>query len=156
MSDASAKQPLRQNRNRIDHVAFLTRPENFDATTKRAADLLGLDYDGPYDFDELGIRICIDWHAGIEFIAPIDPTKATLQAAFIEEHGEGFFRLVFGVTDLESALNHVGKSGLKAGLSVDGLVIDPAWRDRFHRIDEATIGEIVPGVFITLGQIEPK
>jgi len=155
MTDHDTPQ-LTQNRNRVDHVAFLLRPENFDSARARAADLLGLNFEGPYDLDQAGLRICIDWAAGIEFITPVDPANARIQAAFLDQHGEGFYRLVFGVTDLAAALERACAGGMQAGLRMDGLSIDSAWRDRFARMDEVTIGEVVPGMFITLGQIEPR
>ena len=150
------KAPLVQNRNRIDHVAFIVRPENFEATTQRVAEVLGLDFDGPYDNHELGLRVCIDWDAGIEFLTPFDPALATIQVAYLDKYGEGFYRLVFGVTDLESALRHVEDSGLRLGVRMNGLSLNPDWGERFHRIDEVSIEKPATGVYLTLGQIEPR
>lgn len=141
---------------RVDHVAFLVRDENFEAALARSTEVLGLSFDGPYDLADRGIRIAIDWDAGIEFITPTNSDIALGPSVFLDEHGEGFYRLVLGVRDLEDAVAKATSHGLPAGARTDGLKIDPRWRDRFDRIDEVTIGEVVPGVFITLGQIEEK
>ncbi|MBT2523368.1 VOC family protein [Arthrobacter sp. ISL-28] len=140
---------------RIDHIAFLVREENFESATSKLARVLDLKFEGPYELTDLGTRVVIDWDAGIEFITVTDPLIATAQAAFLDEHGEGFYRLVVGVDDLDSALRRAGDEGLGLIFRYDGLTIDESWKERFDRIDEAVIESPSPGVRIALGQIEP-
>lgn len=148
--------PLIQNRNRIDHIAFIVRPENLESATNRVAELLNLDFDGPFDNTELGLRVMIDWRAGIEFLTPYDPEIATIQTAYLDKYGEGFYRLVFGVEDLKSSLSRVEKAGLRVGVSMDGLKLNPSWAELYTRIDEVSVEKPVPGFYLTLGQIEPR
>lgn len=147
---------LRQNRGRIDHIAFIARPENFTAMAERIATVLDLDFDGPYDNVELGLRVIIDWHAGIELLTPCDPELATIQTAYLDKYGEGFYRLVFGVADLDSALKRVTDNGLQVGVRMNGLKLNPGWTALFDRIDEVSVEKPAPGFYLTLGQIEPS
>ncbi|WP_280424724.1 VOC family protein [Nocardia carnea] len=138
----------------IHHVAFMVRPENFEATTERMAKLLNLKFEGPYDLADLGTKVVVDYGAGIEFITVTDPTIATAQAAFLEERGEGFYRLVFGVDDLESSLDRAAEDGIGILYRYDGLTVDPEWKNRFSKIDEAILEDPSPGVRICLGQFD--
>ncbi|MBT2523326.1 hypothetical protein [Arthrobacter sp. ISL-28] len=148
--------PLTQNRGRIDHIAFIVREENFEATVARVASVLSLNFEGPFDNTELGFRVVIDWHAGIEFLTPYDREKAPIQFAYLDKYGEGFYRLIFGVSDMESSLDRAKEHGLRVGIRMDGLTLTPDWAERFDRIEEVTVEKPVPGFYLTLGQIEPK
>lgn len=145
-----------RTRARIDHIAFMVSPENFDSAIKSMTDLLELTFEGPYDLTDLGTKVVIDWDAGIEFITVTDPSIATAQAEFLKTHGDGFYRLVVGVGDLKAALERADAAQIGLIYQYDGLTIDPSWRDRFDRIDEAILEDPSPGIRIALGQIEPR
>ena len=59
---------------RLHHVVFCVRPEN----QQRAAGLwreLGLQFQ-EVPLEDLGVRVLIDWNAGIEIISPTDTASA--------------------------------------------------------------------------------
>jgi 4-hydroxyphenylpyruvate dioxygenase-like putative hemolysin len=147
---------VQHNGNRIDHVVFIVRPENLESAAERLAAVLDLTFDGPHDDAALGVRLLTDWKAGIELLTPYDPQVATTQAAYLEKHGEGFYRLVFGVTDLERAVERARTHGLEIGQPMNGLELNPRWSAEFDRIDEVPVQKPWPGFYLTLGQIEPR
>ena len=142
--------------NRIDHVVFIVRPENLNSAAERLSAVMDLKFDGPHDDVTLGIRVLIDWQAGIELLTPYDPEVATTQVAYLEKHGEGFYRLIFGVTDLERALERAREHGLDIGQPMNGLELNPRWSSEFERIDEVPVQKPWPGVYLTFGRIEPR
>ena len=56
---------------RLHHVVFCVRPENQDHAAELWRDL-GLTF-MEVDLDDLGLRVLIDWEAGIEVVAPTGP-----------------------------------------------------------------------------------
>jgi len=86
---------------RLHHVVFCVRPEN----QERAAGLwreLGLQFQ-EVSLEDLGVRVLIDWNAGIEIISPTDTasTKAADFTAFLDERGEGLYSVVMGVSEVD-------------------------------------------------------
>ena len=61
-----------RNVNRVDHVAGLVRPENYEATIKRFAELFDTEFYGPTDRPEQGMRVAVSLDSGIELITPLD------------------------------------------------------------------------------------
>lgn len=156
MNARRAKTPRQQNDHRIDHVVFIVRPENLESTAERLSAVMALNFDGPHDDVALGVRILIDWDAGIELLTPYNPEVATTQVAFLEKYGEGFYRLVFGVRVLGDALERARSHGLQVGKPMDGLELNPKWSEEFERIDEVPVQRPSAGFYLTFGQIEPR
>ncbi len=84
---------------RLHHVVFCVRPENQD----RAAGLweaLGLTF-AEVDLDDLGLRVLIDWNAGIEVVSPVgDGEQSASFTTFLAERGEGLYSVVMGVDEV--------------------------------------------------------
>jgi 4-hydroxyphenylpyruvate dioxygenase-like putative hemolysin len=142
-----------QNINRIDHVIILVTLDNLDRAAAEFSELLALTMEGP--FDTGGLRVYIDWAAGIELYAPTDPAIAVEQTQFLAEHGEGVFRIVFGVRDRSAAIARAEELGIDAR-TIDGFTVNERWQDSFERIDEAPLSRPVHGVRINFGEIVPK
>ena len=55
---------------------------------------------------EEGLRVLLDWSAGIEIVAPIEPegTETARFRAFLDEHGEGVVSVVVRTSDVEGPL----------------------------------------------------
>ncbi|MGE0000434.1 MAG: hypothetical protein AB7N61_25675 [Acidimicrobiia bacterium] len=87
----------RKNIKRIDHIAICVRPENLEAAVTKFSELLDIKFEGPFPREKAGITYYLDWESGMEIYAPTNPAIAADRVQFLEEHGEGMFRLVFGV-----------------------------------------------------------
>jgi 4-hydroxyphenylpyruvate dioxygenase-like putative hemolysin len=140
----------------IDHVVILVHLENLESARISFGELLALEWDGPYDITERGFRIFVSWDGGIELMAVTDASLAVEQADHLAHHGEGLYRLIFGVPDIEQALERARALGVDGARRIDGLQIDPSWSKRFKRIDEASLPSPGHGVRLTLAQIEPR
>jgi hypothetical protein len=84
---------------RLHHVVFCVRPENQD----RAAGFwrqLGLTF-AEVDLTDLGLRVLIDWDAGIEVVSPVgDGEQSAGFTTFLAERGEGLYSVVMGVDEV--------------------------------------------------------
>jgi len=148
-----SKRKWRQNIQRIDHVVMVAEPQNVDSAAKTFAKLLDIEWEGPFDAQEVGLRCYVCWDAGLELVAPFDKSKMPDMADFLATHGEGVYRIVFGVADREAALARAQSMGLEVLFRNDALKFNPQWKDRFARIDLSGVTP-VHGVRINFGQIE--
>ena len=86
---------------KLHHAVFCVQGDN----QERAADLwrrLGLTF-AEIVLDDLGIRVLIDWDAGIELVSPL-PDAGELALAFttfLETHGEGLYSLAMAVDEVD-------------------------------------------------------
>ena len=84
---------------RLHHVVFCVRPEN----QEQAAGLwrqLGLTF-AEVDLADLGLRVLIDWEAGIEVVSPVgDGEQSASFTTFLAERGEGLYSVVMGVDEV--------------------------------------------------------
>jgi 4-hydroxyphenylpyruvate dioxygenase-like putative hemolysin len=143
--------------NRIDHIVICVRPENLASAVSHFTELLDITLEGPFESPEAGLTIYIDWDAGFEVVSPTHSNGSWDEPRrFLEEKGEGIFRLVFGVPDQDAALKRANALGHETTLPSDVFDLNPVWQERFLRIDEALIRDRIFGVGITLGQIERK
>ena len=144
-----------RNVQRIDHVVFIVRPEHADEAAARFEEVLGITFTDRFEPEGVGIRVYIDWGSGVEVVTPIDPTVAKEYAEYLDTHGEGLFRLVFGVADLEATLERVQGLGVEVHARYDVLSQRPEWKSIFNRLDESIIDPIYGGR-LNLAQVEPR
>jgi 4-hydroxyphenylpyruvate dioxygenase-like putative hemolysin len=144
-----------QNAGRVDHVIFIVYLDHIEAAVRAFSELLDLEMDGPYD-TQGGVRTYIDWAAGIEIVAPVDAAVAVAQTAHLAKHGEGIYRIVFGVASRAKALERAAGLGYEVSRLIDGFLVNDGWRGDFERIDEASLSTPVFGAGITFGEIVPK
>lgn len=147
---------LRQNVNRIDHVAILVRPENLESAVDHYSKLLGISFEGPFKSDSAGVTYYLDWTSGLEVYAPHDPVLAADRFQYLEEHGEGVFRLIFGVPDIGEAVARARSMGHEVPIEASAFDLNPEWEDRFEKMDEALMSEPIHGIRIAFSQIEPR
>ena len=86
---------------KLHHVVFCV---HFDHQ-EQAADLwrgLGLTF-AEIALPDLGIRVLIDWDAGIELVSPVPGSGevAAEYTSFLATRGEGFFSVVMAVDEVE-------------------------------------------------------
>jgi hypothetical protein len=142
----------RRNAGRIDHVLLLYRNrQNQDDARRKLTELLGID-----DWDEVGegdegIYIWISWKSGIELVCPTREVPAFEK--HLAAHGEGFYCLVFGVANLDRAIENVkrlsGRSPHLLGLA------PPKVYEKFDIAREAIVG-MVGGIRLMLGEFKAK
>jgi hypothetical protein len=85
----------------LHHVVFCVRPDNQD----RAAGLweaLGLTF-AEVALPDVGLRVLIDWNAGIEIISPVPGAgpEAAAFVDFLEQRGEGVYSVVMDVPEVD-------------------------------------------------------
>jgi len=142
----------RCNVGRIDHVLLLYRNrQNQDDARRKLTELLGIDdWDDVGDGDE-GIYIWISWKSGIELICPTREVPAFEK--HLAAHGEGFYCLVFGVSDLDRAVENVKRV---SGRSPHLLGAAPSKvYEKFDIAREAIVGTVA-GIRLMLGEFAPK
>lgn len=138
--------------NHVDHVAWLSRPENLDANVAQLEKLTGAKLTR-FVREDMGFTMCISWEAGLEVVAPME-RRTEFNAwlwSELEKKGEGVSSVVFGVKDLNAH---------KARLEAMGFVVGPLMDDHpdspWH--DELVLWERMAGeamnTNIVLGDID--
>ncbi len=145
---------MQRSINRIDHIALLVRRENVEKYKKRFSDVLGVNWDEEAVYERMGILAVPSWDFGIELVAPLQETGRIWER--IQKFGEGSCTIVFGVRDLDAALQRVKDNGaeLMFHLELNG---DEPWLNRFKVFREARF-EMFDDDFssgFALGQLEP-
>ena len=90
---------------KLHHVVYCVRPENQD----RAAAFwreLGVTFE-EVALPELGLRILLDWSAGIEVISPTEPegSETARFQAFLAEQGEGVYSVVVRTPSVDGPID---------------------------------------------------
>jgi methylmalonyl-CoA/ethylmalonyl-CoA epimerase len=127
---------------KVHHVVYCVLPEN----QERAADVwreFGMTFQ-EVPLAEEGIRVLLDWSAGIEIVAPTVPegTETARFRAFLDERGEGVYSVVVRTAEIDGPIRAVASHGASV-------------RYRQHRetgdivVDEADLTPVL-GMSITL------
>jgi hypothetical protein len=136
-----------RNVNRVDHVAGLVRPENYEATIARFAELFDTEFYGPTDRPESGMRVALSLDAGIELITPLDDDPENPFNRMLAARGEHWLSVVMGVRDLDASCDHLARLGYKPMMRRSGLASGDPYRGRLKRYELATYA---PGPFAGL------
>lgn len=133
---------------RLHHVVFCTFPDH----QERAANFwreLGLVFQD-IALSDLGLRVLIDWQAGIEVVAPTAPevTEAARFTAFLEEHGEGVYSVVLAVPDVEEPAAVAARYG-------SPVLYQQRREYGDYRLDEAMVAPVqgMPVTFLATNRI---
>jgi hypothetical protein len=129
------------------------RPENVKEAAATFTQLLDLNLEGPFDLPDYGLIMYIDWDSGIEIMAPTNPEIAVNQQKFLDEHGEGVFRVVFRLPDRDDALARAESMGVNVASRYDVLDTFPQWGSRFKKALESHLGP-VHGVQFNFAEME--
>lgn len=101
----------------IDHVTWVTRPENIERNVALFSSLFDVEFDGPWVREDMGFKMYLCWESGFEIVCPLEgvtPFNKTLHDR-LETHGEGMLSIVFGVKDLEATRERLEKAGFSPG-----------------------------------------
>ena len=138
---------------RVDHVVICVEPHHLEGAARRFEGLLGISFEGPIAVPPLGSTIFTDQGAGIELVAPTDPSIARAQREFLDTHGEGVLRVVFGVADIDAARHRAISMGIDVQPPFDPTDLVPYWRPRFARSLQAHV-EPAYGLALSLSETE--
>jgi hypothetical protein len=118
---------------RLHHVVFCVRPENQDHAAGLWRDL-GLTF-MEVDLADLGLRVLIDWDAGIEVVAPTGPgDQAQSFTEFLDDRGEGLYSIVMSVAEVGGPAGIAARYGAPVryeqrrqhgGLRIDEVSLEP-------------------------------
>ena len=144
---------LQQAIQRIDHVAIIVYPENFDAYVEKFSKLLDVTFDDAVRAEDPGVAAALSWDSGLEIIAPL--RKEGRYWERLQRFGEGCTILVFGVKDIDQAKVRANQMGIETR----EWRLDPSfpWLKRFRSFREAKV-EAFPAEFVmglTLSEIVP-
>jgi hypothetical protein len=138
--------------NHVDHVAWLSRPENLDANVAHLEKLTGATL-ARFAREDMGFTMCISWEAGLEIVAPMERRTDFNQWLWseLEKKGEGVTSVVFGVRDLDAHKSRLEALGIPVGPLMDDHPDSP-WHDKLV-LWERMAGEVMNTNFI-LGDID--
>ena len=95
---------------RIHHIDFVVR--DLDRAAERYRTLFGFEPEPKETLPERGIEL-VRFRVGETWLILVQPTRDDSPvAAFLEEHGEGYFHLAFEVDDVETAARDMADRGV--------------------------------------------
>src|SRR5581483_7098236 len=99
--------------NRIDHVAWMCRPENHDAYVEKLSRLFNVTFEADDGGPDFGMRITWSWSAGLEVLSPAGEGTHLSEMGwnFLDKKGEGLFAVVMGVDDVQGTIEHARSLG---------------------------------------------
>jgi hypothetical protein len=106
--------------NHIDHVAWISWPENLEANIAELEKLTGAKLTR-FERKDMGFVMYISWEAGLEVVAPLEePTEFNQWLRqWLETKGEGVMSVVFGVRDLDKHKARLEALGVPVGELMD-------------------------------------
>jgi hypothetical protein len=130
---------MQQSIQRVDHVAILVKEENARFYASRLSAILGIRFEEPLVNDEYGVLIIVSWDAGLEIIAPIREQGGYWDR--LQRYGEGSAAIVFGVANMDEAIERAGANGATVPFEARLNGTEP-WLARFSSFREARLSEL--------------
>src|SRR3546814_21156161 len=142
--------------NRVDHILYRAWPENQEAYVEQRSKLCKVKFYGPVDKPEFGIRLYINWAAGLEVVSPVSDTAPwSLQMRdYLERRGEGVMNVIFGVRDINEAKAHAESLGYATSDLIENTGDEP-YAAETEVMKEIVVGEIANTLF-TFGEIRSE
>lgn len=139
---------MRKFHRHVDHVAWVSRPENLDANVAELERLSDVKLIRKVS-EAQGIIVCISWEAGLEIVAPIgDATPVSrMLNKHLDAHGESVLAVIFGVDDIEKEKARLDGLGYAVGPLIRGTNNDRISVKERHAAD-------IMGTKFTIGEIE--
>jgi predicted enzyme related to lactoylglutathione lyase len=138
----------------IDHVAILVKEENARHYADRVSDVLGISFEEPVVNDDNGVLVIISWDAGLEIMAPTRQEGPYWER--IQRSGEGTVSIVFGVADMDLAMQRARDNGAEVAYEAK-LNGSESWLKRFSTFREARLARLADDLScsFTLSEIVP-
>jgi hypothetical protein len=147
---------MNQNINHVNHVIWVSQPDNQAANVARLSKLTNQQFDGPYERPDVGVRAYLSWEGGLEILSPLDvvtPVAESLRG-HLAARGEGLFGIVFGVPDITAAKARADRLGYQTTPLTENLGDEP-WRHKTVVMKESVVGSFMNSLFI-FGEIVYK
>lgn len=143
-----------QNINRVDHVMYIAWPDNQAAYVEKLSKLCGVKFYGPVDKPEFGIRLYINWAAGLEVVSPVSDTApwSLHMRDYLEKRGEGVMNVIFGVRNIDEAKAHAESLGYTVSDLIENAGDEP-YAAETEVMKEIVVGDIANTMF-TFGEIK--
>ena len=138
--------------NHIDHVTWISRPENIEANVAMLEKLSGARLER-FDRKDMGFTMYLNWEAGLEVVTPMEePTEFNqMLTGWLEERGEGIMGIVYGVRNLEKHKERLESEGFEVGPIMDDHPDSP-WHHKIKLFER--MGGIVMNSNFILGDID--
>jgi Glyoxalase-like domain len=138
--------------NHVDHVAYISKPENLEANVAQLEKLSGAKLT-KFARKDMGFTMCISWEAGLEVVAPMpEPTEFNkMLHDWLQTRGEGVMSVVFGVRGLDKHKARLEAQGIEVGPLMDDHPDSP-WHQKLV-LWERMAGLVMNSGFI-LGDID--
>jgi 4-hydroxyphenylpyruvate dioxygenase-like putative hemolysin len=137
--------------NHIDHVGIIVYRENLAKYVQQLSDLLGVEFDEPIVNEGAGCIAALSWGSGFEIMAPIRNEGRFWDR--LQRFGEGTCTIIFGVPDIEAAIERARSQGAEVDF-VAKLEGDEPWLARFSSFREARLYAFDDGFSATLSLSE--
>jgi hypothetical protein len=136
--------------NRMSHVVYCVRPENFESATSLWSRALGVTFE-QLDMHDGSLRVSFSLEHGVEVIAPSATGPAKFHE-FLQSNGEGVYTVVYVVSDLDQAESEVALQGVSIA---DRLVYTGRrpWSEEWAVLEERVLPP-VHGMRITVARME--
>lgn len=133
--------------NHIDHVTWISSPENLAANVAKLEKLADARLQR-FDRKDMGFTMYLSWEAGLEVVSPMAEPTPFNQALHdrLRTHGEGIMAVVYGVRDLEKHKARVEALGYVPGPLMDDHPDSP-WHHRLN-LKEKIAGDFLGSWFI--------
>lgn len=108
----------------VHHVVWCVWPESWPAVRAFWEKVIGVPLD-ELDLPDLGLKVLVSWHGGVEVMTPAYETGTMSDAArrFLVERGEGVYAVVYDVRNIEEVVSsftaHGGRLLFRKPISAD-------------------------------------
>ena len=138
---------MAQITNRIDHVAWMCRPENHDAYVEKLSKLFGVTFEADDGGPDFGMRITWSWSAGLEVLSPAGEGAHLSEMGwnFLNKKGEGLFAVVMGVDDVQGTIEHARSLGYSPSDTYNLPETTKPWRKRVQECTESVLEHWLDG-----------
>jgi hypothetical protein len=144
---------MKKFRNHVDHVAWISRPENIEANVAMLEKMADAKLTR-FDRHDMGFSMFISWEAGLEVVTPMPEAMtefAQMLRDWLDARGEGVMSVVFGVKDLDKHKARLEGQGFAVGELLDDHPSSP-WHDKLV-LWERPVDVVMNTTFI-LGDID--
>jgi hypothetical protein len=138
--------------NHVDHVAWISRPENIAANVAELEKLSGAKLQR-FERKDMGFVMYISWEAGLEVVTPMPEVTDFNKMLHdrLASHGEGVTAVVFGFRDLEKHKKRLEALGVEVGPLLDDHPDSP-WHHKLI-LRERHAGRVM-GTGFVMGDID--
>lgn len=143
-----------QIKNRIDHVAWMCRPENHDAYVEKLSKLYDVTFEADDGGPEFGLRLTWSWTAGLEVLSPVGRELRYSQMCwnYLEQRGEGMFAVVMGVDNVQASIERARGLGYEPSPLLYLPETNKAWLKRVQECTESVL-DVFLGQNLAVGRI---